>query len=137
MEPTLRSGDRLLVDRGAYRDRSPRVGDVVAAEDPQDPARWLVKRVAGIGPGEVAVPVAGSEDPVEWPRLSLGSGTVYLLSDALDVGRDSRRFGPVPKASLKGQIWYRYAPRANRGPIDAGESGRLRRGRAAGPSVNL
>ena len=118
MEPTLWPGDRVLVDRGAYRDRPPAVGDLVAAADPSDPGRWLVKRVAGVGPGEVALPVEGSPDPQEWPRLPVPSGTVFLLSDARAVGRDGRHFGPVPLGSLQGRVWYRYAPAAHRGALD-------------------
>jgi signal peptidase I len=117
MEPTLRAGDRVLVDRSAYRAAPPRIGDLVAALDPTDPKRWLIKRVAGIGPGEVAIPSAGSEDPDGWPRLSVPDGTVFLLSDALAVGRDGRRFGPIPLSSLRGRVWFRYAPPASRGPL--------------------
>jgi signal peptidase I len=118
MEPTLRSGDRVLVDRGAYRRGRPVVGDLVAAVDPADAGRWLVKRVAGVGPGEVAVPSDRSADPSEWPRIPVPDGSVFLLSDAVGVGRDSRRFGPVPFAALRGRVWYRYAPDAVRGSLE-------------------
>jgi signal peptidase I len=118
MEPTLRPGDRVLVDPSAYRDAPPAPGDLVAAVDPADPGRWLVKRVARVGPDEMAVPVDGSADPVEWPRVPVPAGTVFLLSDALAVGRDGRRFGPLPFSSLRGRVWYRYAPAATRGRLD-------------------
>jgi signal peptidase I len=45
MAPTLRPGDRLLVGR---LHRSPRVGDVVLAQDPREPGRELIKRVASV-----------------------------------------------------------------------------------------
>jgi len=45
MEPTLRDGDWLLVDR---RGR-PRPGSLVVAEDPRAVGRLIVKRVNGVG----------------------------------------------------------------------------------------
>jgi len=117
MEPTLRPGDRVLVDRGAYRSHPPSVGDVVAAADPADPARWLVKRIAAVGPTDMAIPGSVAGDPGERPRAGVPAGTVFLVSEALDLGRDSRRFGPLPLAALRGRVWYRYAPSDRTGPI--------------------
>jgi signal peptidase I len=119
MEPTLRPGDRVLVDAHAYRHAPPEVGDLVAASDPLAPERWLVKRIAGVGPGEAAVPGDVALDPREWPRVPLPSGSVFLLSDALAVGRDGRRFGPLPLTAVHGQVWYRYAPASTRGRLSA------------------
>jgi nickel-type superoxide dismutase maturation protease len=89
MLPTFRPGDRLLVDPRAYRDRAPRVGEVVVLVDPEDAARWLVKRVAGVdGP----------------------AGTLDVRGDAPENSRDSRRFGPVPTRSLVGRVYRCYFP---------------------------
>jgi nickel-type superoxide dismutase maturation protease len=89
MRPTLRPGDRLLVDRRAYRDRPPRVGDVVVLVDPEDAHRWLVKRVSQVDPSGVSVEVRG---------------------DATEMARDSRRFGPVPMRSVVGRVYRCYFP---------------------------
>jgi signal peptidase I len=41
MEPTLREGDRVLVDRITYHYRAPRVGEVIVFRfKPDDPANW-------------------------------------------------------------------------------------------------
>lgn len=93
MVPTLRPGDRLRVDRGAYRGRPPEVGEIVILVDPEDPTRWLVKRVA---------------------QVDLSAGTVDVRGDAGDVARDSRRFGPVPFDSLVGRAYRLYFPRDRR-----------------------
>ena len=96
MQPTLRPGDRLLVDRRAYRDRSPRVGELVVLMDPEDPRRWLVKRVASVDPS---------------------TGTVEVRGDAAAVARDSRRFGPVPTGALVGRVYRRYFPPERRAEL--------------------
>jgi nickel-type superoxide dismutase maturation protease len=96
MIPTLRPGDLLLVDRGAYRQRLPEVGDIVVLVDPEDARRWLIKRVAAVDPEAGAIEVRG---------------------DAAEVARDSRRFGPVPLRTVIGRAYRRYAPADRRGDL--------------------
>src|SRR5207237_702039 len=53
MAPTLRVGDTVLVDEGAYRDAPPGRGDVVAFRGRDETSSYeFVKRVVGI-PGDV------------------------------------------------------------------------------------
>ena len=89
MAPTLRPGDRLLVDRGAYRTTPPEIGDIVVLVDPERQDRWLIKRVLAIDPG---------------------AGTVEVRGDAREVARDSRQFGAVPLRSVIGRAFRRYHP---------------------------
>jgi nickel-type superoxide dismutase maturation protease len=89
MRPALEPGDRLKVDRGAYRRRPPAPGEIVVLVDPELPSRWLVKRVAAVDPA---------------------TGTVEVRGDAVDVARDSRRFGPVPLHSIIGRAYRLYYP---------------------------
>jgi len=89
MTPTLRPGDRLRVDVGAYRRRPPAVGEIVVLVDPEVPDRWLVKRVAAV---------------------DRSGGTVEVRGDAVERARDSRNFGPVPVASLVGHAYRLYSP---------------------------
>jgi nickel-type superoxide dismutase maturation protease len=93
MRPALDPGDRLLVDRGAYRLRPPSVGEIVVLVDPDEPQRWLVKRIAAVDRNERTVDVRG---------------------DATEVARDSRRFGPVPFDSIVGRAYRRYFPPTRR-----------------------
>jgi nickel-type superoxide dismutase maturation protease len=83
MRPSLEPGDRLLV----VRRRTYRPGAVVALADPRD-GRLLVKRVAAVA-ADGRLVVAG-EDPA--------------------ASTDSRTFGPVPVALVRGQAVHRYAP---------------------------
>jgi signal peptidase I len=116
MEPVLRPGDRLLVDRQAFKTGAPAVGEIVVSRDPERPRRWLIKRVAAVGPGRFwlfrdhLAPVDpedrktdSSPPPGATELVSLGTTQVFLLSDRLAGSRDSRRFGPVDVAGLIGR----------------------------------
>ncbi len=103
MLPALRPGDRLLVALRAYRERAPGVGEIVVLVDPEAPGRWLVKRVAAVGPGPGPVDEQGRT-----PELP--PGTVYVTGDNPARARDSRRFGPVALSALVGRAVRRYAP---------------------------
>lgn len=77
------------MDARAYRERPPRVGEIVVFADPVDPERWLVKRVSAV---------------------DVTAGTVEVRGDAGGRVRDSRQFGPVPFAALVGRVYRRYYP---------------------------
>jgi signal peptidase I len=107
MEPAIAAGDWLLVDPTVVR--WPRHGAVVVFHEP-DSGELAIKRVAG-RPGE-RVPFADG-------FLELADDEAWLVSDAsaeltasagLGEPIDSRRYGPVPVASLVGRAWFRYAP---------------------------
>ena len=83
MRPTLEPGDRLLV----VRRRSYRPGAVVAVADPRD-GRLLVKRV-----------VAVTDD-----------GRLVMAGDDPAASTDSRTFGPVSPALVRGEAVRRYFP---------------------------
>jgi signal peptidase I len=127
MAPVLEPGERVLVDRFAYRLRRPRRGEVVLVRGatPESP-ELLLKRIVGL-PGEtVAVrrdrlwiddrafdlgrPVVGSS-PGRW---TLDSDQYFLLSENLAIGTDSRHTGPVGRPSLLGPAWLVYAPTVRR-----------------------
>jgi hypothetical protein len=102
MLPTLRPGDRLRVDRRAYRDRLPDQGELVVIVDPEADGRWLVKRVGLIEPAGPGRAVA---------RL-------VMVSDNPGAARDSRTFGAVGTDRLVGRPYVRYAPVDRQGPLD-------------------
>ena len=88
MEPALRPGDWVIVDASAYREASPRPGEIALALDPRDGARSLVKRVAAAGSG----------------------GGVRLLGDNPAASTDSRTLGAFPPSLLLGRVRWRYWP---------------------------
>jgi hypothetical protein len=93
MAPTLLPGDRLVVAR---LHRTPRVGEVVLAPDPGRPRRELVKRVAIVEPGAVALRgdnVAASTDARVAPDRVRSSRST----------RAARQPAPFPMRSWPGQ----------------------------------
>ncbi len=69
-------------------------GDIVAAADPRDPQRSILKRAAAVG-----------------------AEGVLLMGDNPAESTDSRHFGRVPLASVRGKAIYRYAPPARAGRL--------------------
>jgi signal peptidase I len=111
MLPAIQPGDWLLVDPTTTR--WPRRGSIVVFREP-DSGVLAIKRVAA--------------RPGDWVRfgdgwLRMGGDEAWLLGDASDEGLaatghgpaiDSRRYGPVPVASLVGRAWFRYGPSLRR-----------------------
>jgi signal peptidase I len=126
MYPLLRPGDRVVIDRLAYRFRSPRRGEVALARRSGSAGGMVIKVLAGL-PGErlrVASdrfwvdgraldlwgPVVGAGDG-EW---TLGADQYFLLSYALAVGTDSRQFGPLARSALVGPATRVFWPTERR-----------------------
>ncbi len=91
MEPAFRTGDRVLVNRLAYRRREPRAGEVVVLHDPERRGHVLLKRIAD-------APSAAAPEPSQ----------VYVLGDNIAESRDSRSFGYVDRDAIIGRAWIRY-----------------------------
>lgn len=100
MVPTLLPGDRLLVWRGpAYR-----AGDLVVVarasrtdRRAEERAESVVKRVA-----------------------ALGAEGVVVVGDNPAASTDSRDYGALPLADLRGRVVYRYAPAGRAGRVSGG-----------------
>jgi signal peptidase I len=119
MEPTLRSGDQVLVDKRAYRDGLPRRGDLVVFHAP-DSGSVTLKRAIGLPGDAVAIEdgvlvvnghrkVESYADPdaidsVYFGPVRVRPGTVFFLGDNRLDSRDSRDFGAVAKHDLIGRV---------------------------------
>lgn len=127
MKPTLIIGDHILVDRG-HSARNPDRGDVIVFEYPVDPQKDFVKRIAAVGgdtveirdkelrvngrPAEEAYVVHSDERTLpasQAPRDNFGPVAVppesyFVLGDNRDESYDSRFFGSVEKAKVKGVV---------------------------------
>ena len=122
MEPTLEIGDRVLVNKLAYRFGEPNRGDIVVFERPENSSAGvvddLIKRVIGL-PGETieahdgVVTINGA--PLDEPWLPEGTFTpdfapvevpddhVFVLGDNRPNSEASNRFGPVDDDLIVGR----------------------------------
>ena len=83
MNPTLRDGEMVLVDRKAEIE----VGDIVVARHPIEQDSEVVKRVQRIN----------------------DRGHYYLVGDNLDDSTDSRHYGAVTREYIKGKVVARLS----------------------------
>ncbi|KIH94095.1 mitochondrial inner membrane protease subunit 1 [Sporothrix schenckii 1099-18] len=102
MLPTFSvAGDWLLVAKRFRGGRDVRVGDLVVYRIPVEPADEAVKRVMGM-PGDYVLvnsPEGQSDLMIQVPQ-----GHCFLVGDNLPASRDSRTFGPVPLALVRGKV---------------------------------
>jgi signal peptidase I len=135
MEPTIMQGDHVLMRTALEAHR----GDVIVFDYPLDPRVQFIKRIVGIGGDTVEVrakqlfvngraavePYAIHDDPQVYPnnhqlpepfrsRDWFGPATVpptsyFVLGDNRDRSSDSRYWGFVPRANLRGRILYRFS----------------------------
>lgn len=98
MEPTFHSGDAVLAVRAGFGP-AVRRGDIVVCRLPrelQGPSGLLVKRAAGLAGDRVD---GGDAVP---------AGRVFVRGDG-DRSYDSRAFGPLPLASVRGRVIARLS----------------------------
>jgi signal peptidase I len=108
MDPTLRDGDRVIVDLWSLRRRTPRNGEIVLLAGPADEP--LVKRVARAPAGGAPPSLLPPDSPLE--------PTFFVLGDNPGASSDSRAFGPVPRHRIRGRVTWRYWPVSGMGPIE-------------------
>ncbi len=129
MEPTLRIGDRVLVNKLAYKAHDVHRGDIVVFErpkdEPPDAIKDLIKRVIAL-PGETISTQNGQVfidgRPLTEPYLPVGTvtdnlpptkvpdGQVFVMGDNRGDSRDSRFFGPIDEDLIVGRAFVRIWP---------------------------
>jgi signal peptidase I len=129
MEPTLKIGDRVLVNKLSYDFHSVHRGDIVVfkkpANDNSPGVTDLVKRVIGL-PGETISATNGqvyiNGHPLTEPWLPRGdytsafgpvqipNGEYFMMGDNRGDSADSRIIGPIPKKLFIGRAFIRVWP---------------------------
>ena len=124
MQPSLRDGDRLVVDRVVHHLSGVERFDVVVLRYPCDPAVDFVKRVVGLPGDRVRLDrgrlyVNGEfvdqgfefvDDSARFEEREVPAGHCFVLGDNRPISCDSREFGVVPLEDVKGVVRARFWP---------------------------
>ena len=131
MEPSLHSGEFVIVNRLAYKFGVPACGDVVVFDFPRDPEQEYIKRVIG-APG-MQVKISGgrvyvndtilnepyiSAPPRYQGEWDVPEGYLFVLGDNRNNSSDSHNWGLVPMENLIGKAFFIYWPPENLGLVD-------------------
>lgn len=137
MDPTLRVGDHLLVDKRAYRASDPQRGDIVVFQNSNTQDKPWLKRIIGL-PGETVevrdkhIFIDGSaisdpsahftdEGPAKKTRrdmmapVTLAENDFFVVGDNRDRSYDSRFWGAVPRHDIFGKasvVYFSWDPDA-------------------------
>lgn len=125
MEPTLHDLERLFVNKMVYRIHPPRRGDIIVFAYPRDPERDFIKRVIAV-PGETIeirdgrvyvngefiaeTYIAYPDNHGEYGTVTVPPEHVFVMGDNRRNSEDSRYFGPVPFANIRGKAFLIYWP---------------------------
>lgn len=123
MEPTLRNGEFVIVNKLAYRFGEPTIGDVIVFHYPRDPKQEYIKRIIGLSGDQVRI-TAGqvfvNEQPIAEPYIaapprydsqwSVPENSLFVLGDNRNNSSDSHNWGPVPMENVIGKALFVYWP---------------------------
>ena len=114
MLPTFNHrGDVVLMERVSVLLDGVENGDVVISRSPANPKHTVCKRVLGRQGDHIEVPTAGNFGGSL--RVKVPKGHLWLQGDNKDNSTDSRDYGPVPYALLKGKVFAKVWPPAEAG----------------------
>jgi len=134
MVPTLKIGDRVLVNKLSYKLHDPRRGDIAVFKAPAaartEEIKDLVKRVVGL-PGDT---IEGKDGHIyidgrvlsepylpsgtqsrTFPAEKVPSNAYFMLGDNRQYSKDSTFFGPIKRGDLIGRVFMRIWPPSHLG----------------------
>jgi signal peptidase I len=131
MEPTLQSGEFVIVNKLAYKLGDPQVGDVIVFHFPRDPNQEYIKRVIGLPGDEVVIngghvyvnDVLLEEDyiaasPAYESTWDVPGDSLFVLGDNRNNSSDSHNWGTVPMDYVVGKAVFVYWPPTEWGTVN-------------------
>lgn len=130
MEPTLHSGEFVIVNKLSYKFGDPAQGEIVVFHFPRDPAQEYIKRVIGLPGDEVVInqgrifvnnqlidePYIAAEPGYEGTWV-VPEGHLFVLGDNRNNSSDSHNWGTVPQEYVIGKAVFIYWPPEQWGTI--------------------
>ena len=131
MQPTLETGEFVIVNKLAYMLGKVQIGDVIVFHFPRDPEQEYIKRVIGLPGDKVTVQdgivsVNGqplNEDYIAAPPAYASTWEVppdslFVLGDNRNNSSDSHNWGPVPLDYVVGKAVFVYWPPTRWGMLE-------------------
>jgi signal peptidase I len=132
MVPTLQIGDRLVVEKVAYRLHPPATGEIVVFEPPQQfqkkfgylPDKAFIKRIIGT-PGDTVQVQGGvvylNQQPLAEPYIAeppnyqlapvrVPENEFFVMGDNRNNSNDSHVWGFLPRQNIIGRAVFRFFP---------------------------
>ncbi|KZT75187.1 LexA/Signal peptidase [Daedalea quercina L-15889] len=109
MLPTMSARGEWILENKMVKPESLRRGDLVTYLSPLDPTRMVCKRIVGL-PGDVICVDPTGELAPSTEHVVIPRNHVWLSGDNAPLSRDSRVYGPVSMALIKGRIVARVWP---------------------------
>lgn len=141
MEPSINSGDQVLVNRFVYSLTAPKTGDVIVFKpNGNENAHYYMRRVIG-APGDTVqvkesfIYVNGDlfetgigNEQMDYAGLAeeeirLGKNEYFVLGDNRNASEDSRNvdIGNINRNDIYGKAWFVKYPWENFGPVPKGK----------------
>ncbi len=129
MDPVIKNGQYLLVDEVSYHFEAPQRGDVIVFKAPPEPSKYYIKMIVGL-PGETVkikdgkITIINSAHPegftlsepfITHPSFDNGTyvvpqGEYFVMGDNRSGSYDSRSWGMLPDANIRGRAILRLLP---------------------------
>lgn len=131
MYPTFHNADYLIIDEFGYYFKEPKRGEVIVFHYPNEPKRYLIKRIIGL-PGETVifknndVYIKNDENPdgVKLSEPYISQNTIpgndteikvtndhyFVMGDNRGFSSDSRTWGLLPRENITGRPGLRLLP---------------------------
>ena len=123
MEPTLQSGEFVIVNKLSYFFGEPEIGDIIVFHFPSDPDQEYIKRIIGL-PGDRVEVKKGevfvndhslNEDYIAAPPIytdawDIPADSLFVLGDNRNNSSDSHNWGTVPLDYVIGKATFIYWP---------------------------
>ncbi|XP_043914898.1 mitochondrial inner membrane protease subunit 1 [Protopterus annectens] len=107
MEPTIRNYDVVISEKLSRHFYRIQKGDIVIAKSPNDPRTNICKRVIGLEGDKVCT---SNPSDIFKSCKYVSKGHVWLEGDNLENSTDSRSYGPVPYALIRGRVCLKIWP---------------------------
>ncbi|MBM3462392.1 MAG: signal peptidase I [Armatimonadetes bacterium] len=125
MEPSIVTGERILVNLLVYDFYQPRRGDVIVFKNPHDTSKDYIKRVIALPAETVEIldgatyvngkkldePFVTHRDPGRAPvKITLKPDELFVMGDNRANSEDSRLWGPLPLRLVRGKASVVFWP---------------------------